>query len=572
MSQANNLMQNTAYSQYKELHPEISEDLGIQLDIRRQITEFFVYQKQPKNAELKTIVNNILDDYNQDVADSAADFIEEAQEKIIETSGKIADIIPNFGENIFKKFGEIKGDLSDKMYSWFKDIGMLDDETIVNLKSLAGGEDYQNPFLAFTILFSLLQSYVQATGNIIGGDFAKRMNSIYTPAVPDNSTAVRGMFIAPEKYDDYIKMMKQNGLSDSDIDNYIISNYALQDMTTIQTMFWRKHITPEQTLEKIQEYGFTPQRAKETLNTWSVIPGISDILYMLAKEAFEPDQIRELGLNAEFPDEAVQYAESQGLSRDWLEKYWYAHWEIPPVQQGYEMLHRRVINEKQLDSLFRAQEIPPFWRDKLKAISYNPYTRVDIRRMYDEGVVDETEVYETYLDLGYDAEHAKKMTDWTIKYVEPNERDLTMSQVKKGYRDDLINRNDAEEYLSNIGYTKDSSSFILNYIDFEEAQAITDSIVKNAKKGFVSGKFSEEKTKELLNNGGLTFDKIAYLIELWTIELEASEKLLTKEDLFKALAADVVGQTEVEIYLKKLNYSDESIRILIETFGAATDE
>ena len=79
------------------------------------------------------------------------------------------------------------------------------------------------------------------------------------------------------------------------------------------------------------------------------------------------------------------------------------------------MLHRRIIDPDELKLLLRVRDIPSFWRERLVQLSYDPYTRVDVRRMYTAGVLSENEVFDTYLDLGYDEEHANNLTLWTLQ-------------------------------------------------------------------------------------------------------------------------------------------------------------
>ena len=83
---------------------------------------------------------------------------------------------------------------------------------------------------------------------------------------------------------------------------------------------------------------------------------------------------------------------------------------LPSIGQGFEMLHRRVIEDADLDLLLRALDVMPFWREKLKDISYNPLTRVDVRRMHRIGVLEEEGVFNAYLDVGYNEENAQLMT------------------------------------------------------------------------------------------------------------------------------------------------------------------
>ena len=113
---------------------------------------------------------------------------------------------------------------------------------------------------------------------------------------------------------------------------------------------------------------------------------------------------------------------------------------------AFEMLHRRIIDEPKLRQLMAAQDIIPGWRDELIAISYRPYTRVDIRRMHDVGVLDEDEVYEAYQDIGYNDEKARTLTDFTIALnsddpddIEPLDG-LTRSSIIAAYKDGIIDR------------------------------------------------------------------------------------------------------------------------------------
>ena len=82
-----------------------------------------------------------------------------------------------------------------------------------------------------------------------------------------------------------------------------------------------------------------------------------------------------------------------GLPEEQARNYWAAHWELPSAQMGYAMFQRRIIDHETLVMLLKSLDIMPFWRDKLIEMSYNPLTRVDVRRMYGLGVLSEEEVY-----------------------------------------------------------------------------------------------------------------------------------------------------------------------------------
>lgn len=148
------------------------------------------------------------------------------------------------------------------------------------------------------------------------------------------------------------------------------------------------------------------------------IPPVADIITMAVREAFTPDIAARFGQYQDLPSEYVKWVGKKGLSREWAERYWAAHWSLPSVQQGFEMLHRGVIGQSDMNMLMRALDIMPYWRDKLTEIAYRPLTRVDVRRMFALGVLEESGVNKAYKDIGYSEYNADLMTKFTVKYTE----------------------------------------------------------------------------------------------------------------------------------------------------------
>ena len=100
---------------------------------------------------------------------------------------------------------------------------------------------------------------------------------------------------------------------------------------------------------------------------------------------------------------------------------------LPSAGQGYQMLQRlrptggekggardpsgEVFSERTLELLLRAQDIPPFWRKKLIAISYNPIgMRQTIQQLQLKTITPE-QGYEQYQDAGFSPQSARKMVE-----------------------------------------------------------------------------------------------------------------------------------------------------------------
>jgi len=160
------------------------------------------------------------------------------------------------------------------------------------------------------------------------------------------------------------------------------------------------------------------------------IPPVADIITMAVREAFTPTIAARFGQYEDLPSEYVSWVGKKGLSREWAERYWAAHWSLPSITQGFEMFQRGVISRDDLYLLLRALDVMPFWRDKLMQISYVPLTRVDIRRMYALGVLSVNEITRAYKDIGYNDENAARLTVFTVKLTEQAAARSAAAKVK----------------------------------------------------------------------------------------------------------------------------------------------
>jgi len=305
---------------------------------------------------------------------------------------------------------------------------------------------------------------------------------------------------------------------------------------------------------RMRELGYTDTRTKEIIQGWPIIPGPSDLFHLVAREAFEPDAIKLMGLGDEFPHAQVEWLQKQGISEEWAKKYWYAHWDQPSIQAGYEMLHRDVIGLEALNMLFKTVEIPPFWRDKLIKIAYQPYTRVDVRRMHDMGVLDDDELIRSYMDLGYDEEHALKMAQFTVRYNRQGDKELSMSQVLKGYRENLIEKDDAKDLLMQLEYTEAQTDYFIILEDYKEEKEYQDDLIANIKDRYQNNLIDDFDAQSRLNQLNLPAKQVTVLMDKWQIQRFEDRKLPSKTDLDKFLRFKVINKDTYRMEMHRLGY------------------
>jgi hypothetical protein len=369
------------------------------------------------------------------------------------------------------------------------------------------------------------------------------------PAPVDN--LVRSMMLDPGRSTENRAELKKYGYSELQIDNIILSYYRLYDENTVKTAYLRGIITEEGMYERMRELGYTDTRTKEIVATWAQLPSPQDLFTMVAHEAFEKDMYTKLGLSAEFPTDQLPYLEQQGISPEWAMRYWISHWAEPSISQGYEMLHRGIIDLDTLDMLFRAVEIPSFWRDKLIKIAYQPLTRVDVRRMHQLGVLNNEQLIKSYLNIGYNADDALAMSNFTIKYNQSHTIELTRGAILDSYSEGLIKRDDAKKLLKEQDYNETTAEYYLTFEDYKRDKEIQKIYLGVLKDKFLMGLINEKTVTDELNKAGLLGKKIDALMEDWKLDQYKYENIPSKADLDRFLVRGFINKAEYEDLMKR---------------------
>lgn len=295
------------------------------------------------------------------------------------------------------------------------------------------------------------------------------------------------------------------------------------------------------------------------------IPPVADIISMAVREAFSPSIAARFGQYEDFPKDFERYAKMQGLSKDWAQRYWAAHWGLPSPQQGFEMLHRGVIDKNDLQLLMKAQDIMPFWRDKMIDIAYTPLTRVDVRRMYKEGILDEKGVYKAYQNAGYDDDNAEAMTEFTIAYVLSQQSGFTSNDIVRAYSQRMIDRAEANSLLRDIGIRSGDVRIIIERADYKREWALIDAKTKAIRNLYRKGEYSENQARSELLRLNLPSVQVDTLMETWWYEKKEDgvvtfSKAETIRYIKQGLLTEKRGRTE----LQNMGYNQEHIDIYIK--------
>jgi len=364
--------------------------------------------------------------------------------------------------------------------------------------------------------------------------------------------------------DVFLRSCKEHGWPDYAIEAFSEIFAQRVGVGDLSTLLLRQVMSEGEFDAELSRRGYKQDEIVKLKELQKVIPGLGDIIRMAVREAFTPAVVSRFQLHAELPGDMVEWAAKQGLSREWAEAYWAAHWELPSLSMGFEMLHRGEISESDMALLIRTHDVSPFWRDKLLAISYTPYTRVDVRRMYNSGVLGVEDVLRSYMDIGYDLEKATKMTEFTVALSNSAERDLTKADVLNGFKIGYFKEEEAIAQLLALGYDENEAAYYVSKILYDLWQAEIKEQVKYLEMRYTRGLISQHEVYSELGRLNLPSEQINRYLRTWDIKLEAKTKTLTGDKLGSLRRARIISDEEYVSEMSGLGYNDRYIVWLLK--------
>ena len=449
-----------------------------------------------------------------------------------------------FGEGITNKIEErAVAHLRDALVKQVDRLG-IPAEIKATLIEVTKDDDAGSLLLGYLIMFSYFTNYVGGHSAIAGELASHNWRNQYRPTLPDVASLILAMYRDSSKTESVKDMLHKHGYNDTNIDTMFAASKSIPAPDDYKNLFLRGEITEAQLNDGMKKYGFTDQEIMELKKLFYPIPSYPDLIRMAVREAFYPDYVEEYGLMAELPGEYLEWTAKQGLSDEWAKKYWASHWELPSILRGYEMLHRGVIDDAQLDSLFMAQDIMPWWRDKLKAISYHPLTRVDVRRVYRMGIINRDQVYRTYLDLGYNDEKAEWLTRFTEMEQGEKERDLSKAEVLSAYAKSILSQAETNQMLLDLGYAQNEVNVLISMKDYQELKDNKARELKRIQKFFHAGSYTANQAINELGRLDMTGSEQDTTMQLWESEKLARLASPSKKDLDSLLKGQVINDAQ----------------------------
>lgn len=414
------------------------------------------------------------------------------------------------------------------------------------------------PFIMGLQLWNQLQGAIRR--------FRKEALEEERPESIDANSAIAWSFRHPEHKAKTDKILQQLGLPDEQIDMLYQAAESLPQLGEILQLLNRGIIKENQASAYLQEQGFTEKKAFDLLQLRVWFPSPQDIVSLAGREAYEEDQIRAYELDKDMPEEMFKWGEKVGVGRDVLRQYWVAHWSNPSINQVFEMIQRKapkkgggVWSTKDLDTYFKLADINPYFTESLQSIAYSTYTRVDIRRMYQLGVLKKEDLQRAHEDLGYDKEHAENLTKFVILSTRTRTKDLTKGNLDVLYRSRKIDALKYRQLLQGLGYDAEEAVSLQDIADLQRDKDRVDALEAGIAFQFKRELITEAEAKTRLHAIPLDTAAADQLLTIWKAEAPMEKALPSKQDLVDWLKAGVVSPQEFALAMKEHNYRTEDV-------------
>lgn len=329
----------------------------------------------------------------------------------------------------------------------------------------------------------------------------------------------------------------------------------------------RGKLDPEIATARIRQLGYDPEDVENLVEITKYFPNPGDLVRFAVREVYSPDIVQQYGLDQDLPPQFISEAYKAGLDEEQAKNFWAAHWELPSLTMGYEMFHRGIIEEQDLFTLMRTLDIMPYWRDKLRDLSYNPLTRVDVRRMYGLGVLDRDAVLQSYLNIGYSPENAELMTQFTERYENQDLDGISRASLISSFKKGVISYEELQTYLEEMYTSEDVVNFWLANAEYEKTVEILDKYKNDLISAYRRGVATESDIQNELNSAGVSSHYLNEVMEELARNKASKRKIPSKADLEKWAQQSVISEKEYSDYMKEMGYDEKTISYYLTFFN-----
>lgn len=420
------------------------------------------------------------------------------------------------------------------------------------------------------VLFGILQSIPQLFPFIMR--IIQYSSNYSVPnAEPDPAAAVSLHTKSLMSQLDYKQVMRDAGYTEYWAEQIAKGSYTLLSPSDYIALWRRGKISENDLRLYLLRHGFKEEEIDTVKGATEYFPGAPDIVRFAVREVYTPAVIEKFRTMEDLPPRYLEEAAKAGLSKEQATNFWASHWDLPSASMGYSMYQRGIISYEELVLLLKTLDVMPYWRDKLIQLAYNPLTRVDVRRMYGEGVLSPDQLPKAYQAQGYSPENANALAEFTVRYENRETKGLTRAQVVKSYKQDLITEEELKAYLTSFGYTAEVVDFWVQQANYEKAEEEIALYSEDLTNQYLAGGRDLASIKLEMDTLGVPSSYVQGILRKIVAQKAKKLKVPAKEDLDTWITQGYIDETQWTTQMRLLGYEDWAIEKYLSVLAEKGD-
>jgi len=350
------------------------------------------------------------------------------------------------------------------------------------------------------------------------------------------------------------------------------------------------------------------------------VPGPSDLVHFAVRHVFEPDLIAELGYNDEYRPVLDAFHHAQGIDYPvfsgpledvvtfterennlapgsflasyaqaglpeptWARAYWWSHWILPSPTQGYEMLfrldpdrdktgepawmQRQEFDLEHLRLLLRANDYPPYWRDKLAAIAYRAPNLRFLRVQIQTKTITHAQAVSQLRQMGFRPDYAEMQARALEKQIADQEAEklfrLTSKQLESGWELGLVDDTQLQLAYRSAGLDQNEAELRLQAATFKRNTDVAKELVGQVHKGYLRYLFNWPQADQFLIQVGIVDRRRNEYRVRWDAERQARRTEATASQIKKAAIDGTITIADYAQRLRNMGWSDDAIELSV---------
>jgi len=384
--------------------------------------------------------------------------------------------------------------------------------------------------------------------------------------------------------------LRVHGFDEKKTNELISIQKRLLTLEELVVAKWRRLISEEEFIAYAKKHGISEEDLKRFEAVRKFYPSPSDFIRFAVRDVFNPTIVEKYGYDEEFPEQIVEHVKKAGMEPEQLKWFWRAHWDLPSPTQAYEMLHR--LNPEVLKirasayekmglkaediktdlntvrELLKIADYPKYWRDRLIAIAYSPLTRVDLRRIYELGLINDEELIARLMELGYTKEDAELMANFFKRLKHEENFKIALSKIEKAYKLGKLTKDQYKELLRQAGYSDDEVEFLVSLTDYEIEEEKRDRLLNLLISKYIKGLITKADFIDQAKKLGVSDSEIEYWLEVANTKRETAVKTLSTTQIKQAFDRGLIDEEEALDLLISANWDINHAKFLLEIWKA----